>query len=359
MRSAVHVRAALLLALAFALPACGRQAPPEEPAATIPVRGVDVHPEDEAGEATPVGSLRSERQAILAAKVMGTITEIRKRSGEPVRRGEIVVVIDDREVAGQILQAEGALAQARAAAVLAETNLGRYQRLFERGSASQLELDQSRFQAESARGAVAQAEGAVATARSYRSYAEIPAPFDGHVVDLLCEVGDLASPGRPLLTIEDERTLRLHVSLPERELGAAVPGAAVRVRVPALDDRLLEGRVGEVVPAVDPATRTFTVKIDLPADPALRSGLYARAEFATGSRKTLRVPAAAVVERGGLVGVLVVEDGRARFRLVTLGEADGGTPPSRTVLSGVASGETVLLDPPLRLAEGTPVEVRP
>jgi len=113
------------------------------------------------------GSLHGARDAVLAAKVMGTVVEIRKGAGQAVRKGEVLVVLDDREVRGNIGQAEGALAQARAAASLAEANLHRFEQLKERGAASQLELDQARYQHETAQGAVRQAEGAVATAGSY------------------------------------------------------------------------------------------------------------------------------------------------------------------------------------------------
>jgi RND family efflux transporter MFP subunit len=301
-----------------------------------------------------VGTLRSERQAVLAGKVMGTIVEIRKNAGDPVRRGEILIVVDGREVAGQIAQAEGAVAQARAAAVLARTNHERFQKLFERGSASQLELDQARFQQDTAAGAVAQAEGALATARSYQSYASIPAPFDGRVVDRMCEVGDLSAPGRPLLTVEDASRPRLHVTLPEGELAAAQVGGAVHVRVPALQDRRLEGRIAEVVPAIDPMTRSFTVKIELPPDPDLRSGLWAQASFEAESRRALRVPAGVLMRRGGLTGVLVAENGRATFRLVTVADTDGDR---LEILSGLAEGEPIILPPATPLGEGAPVQI--
>jgi RND family efflux transporter MFP subunit len=251
--------------------------------------------------------LHGAREAVLAAKVMGSILEIRKRAGDTVKQGEVLVVLDDREVAGNIGQAEGGLAQAQAAASLAEANYKRYQLLFERGSASQLELDQARFAHESAQGAVRQATSAVEGAGSYRSYAHIPAPFDGRVVDRLAEVGDLAAPGRPLMSVEDARRLRLHVSLSENEMAAATTGDSVQVEVPSLAGRAWTGTVAEVVPAVDPATRTLLVKIDLPEDPALRSGMFARARFVAGTRDGLRVPRAALVRRGGMDGVFVVQ----------------------------------------------------
>jgi RND family efflux transporter MFP subunit len=329
----------------------------ESPSAALAVRAVTVEPGSVARVVEAVGSLHGEREAVLSAKVMGTVLEIRKRAGDSVRQGEILVVLDDREVAGNIGQAEGALAQAAAAAALAEANLRRFELLFARGAASPLELDQARFAHESARGAVRQAEAALSSADSYRSYAEIPAPFDGRVVDRLAEVGDLAAPGRALLKVEDARRVRLHVSLTESETAVAVPGASVEVVVPSQPGRSWSGTVGEVVPAVDPATRTTLVKIDLPEDAALRTGLYARARFRAGEREALRVPPHAVVRRGGMEGVFVVEEGRASFRLLELAESVGDADVE--VLAGLNAGDRVVLDPPATLTEGAPVEVQP
>ncbi|HEU4929480.1 MAG TPA: efflux RND transporter periplasmic adaptor subunit [Candidatus Krumholzibacteria bacterium] len=303
------------------------------------------------------GTLHGAREAVLSAKVMGSILEIRKRAGDAVVQGEVLVVLDEREVAGNIGQAEGAVAQARAAASLAESNFKRYEFLFARGAASQLELDQARSAHESAQGAMQQAQSALDGAASYRSYARIPAPFDGRLVDRMADVGDLASPGRPLLRVEDARRLRLHVSLPETEANAAESGASVDVVVPSIPDGRWTGTVAEIVPAVDPATRTLLVKIDLPEDARLRSGLFARARFAAGERFGLHVPAGAVLRRGGMEGVFVVDGGRASFRLLKL--ADARTGDDVEVLAGLDAGAQVVLDPPAILIEGSPVEVQP
>jgi RND family efflux transporter MFP subunit len=348
----------ILLLAVLPIAACGGQHGAREPeGAPIAVHTAVAEPGAIGRVVEAVGSLHGAREAILSAKVMGTVLEIRKNAGDPVERGEILVVLDDREVAGNIGQAEGALAQATAAASLAEANLRRYEQLFARSAASQLELDQARFAHETAQGAVRQAEAAVATATSYRSYAQMPAPFDGHVVDRLAEVGDLAAPGRPLMKVEDARQLRLHVSLPESETATAATGTAVEVVVPSMPGTSWPGLVAEVVPAVDPATRTTLVKIDLPADPTLRSGLFARARFAAGERQALRVPRGAVVERGGMRGVYVVEENRASFRLLVLAESAGDGHVE--VLSGLAAGDHVVVSPPATLTEGAPVEVQP
>ncbi len=347
---------ALALILA-AVGGCGRErtvgsseAPP------VSVRAETLAPAMEAALVEAVGSLQAAREATVSGKVMGTVTEIRKHAGDFVKQGETLLSIDARDVSGQITQAEGALAQAQAAAVLAETNFHRFETLEARGSASPLELDQARYQFDTARGAVQQAEGAVSAARSYLSYATIPAPFSGRVVDQLCEVGDLAAPGRALMTIEDPSRLRVFASLDAAKAEAAVPGLEIEVRVPSLGDRVFHGRIAEVVPAADPATRSILIKVDLEPDASLRSGLFANALVPCGQREVLRVPRSAVVQRGGLTGVFVVESGRAAFRMVVL--ADGTAETDRPeVLSGLNAGEKAIVGPPSDLEVGAPVEV--
>lgn len=351
-------RATLLsLMVAGVLAGCGGASETQhDTSAPVSVRVADVQTGPVSRVVEAGGSLHGAQEAVLAAKVMGSVLEIRKRAGDPVKRGEVLVVLDEREIAGNIGQAEGALAQAEAAASLAESNYKRYQLLFARGSASQLELDQARFAHESAQGAVKQTRSATQTAGSYQSYARIPAPFDGRVVDRMADVGDLAAPGRPLMRVEDARRLRLHVSLSENETAAAKTGAAVDVSVPSLGDRTWTGTVAEVVPAVDPSTRTMLVKIDLPEDAALRSGMFARARFATGTRDALRVPRTALVRRGGMDGVFVVENGAASFRMVQLAPDAAGD--AVEVLSGIRAGDRVVLEPPSTLTEGAAVEVQ-
>ncbi len=339
-----------------AVTGCGGHAshPPEPPAAAV--RAVAVESTEEPQWIEAVGSIRSVREATVASKVMGTVVQIRKQAGETVRKGEVLIIVDSRDVEGQIGSAKGALAQARAAASIAETNLRRFEQLFEKKAASPLELDQARYQYETAMGAVAQAEGAVETASSFRSYAEIPAPFDGRVVDRLCEVGDMAAPGRPLMKVEDGARLRIDVSLPETAHGAVRAGDSVRVQIPSLGEQGFTGKVTEVVPAADPMTRSFLVKVELPENPALRSGLYGQAMIPSGAKRAIRIPAGSVLARGGLTGVFVAEGDRAGFRLVTARPLHD---ERVEILSGLSDGDRLVLDPPADLRVGQPLEVRP
>jgi RND family efflux transporter MFP subunit len=191
-------------------------------------------------------------------------------------------------------------------------------------------------------------------AKITRDYTRISAPFAGVVTAKSVEPGNLAAPGAPLVTIEREGAYRLEALVDESKLPFVKTGQIAAVELETLD-RQLDARVSEIVPAVDSASRAYTVKIDLPAVPNLRSGMFGRARFPMGTRKVVAVPAAAVVERGQLQSVFVIEEGVARNRLVTTGRRQ---PNAVEVLSGLSAGEKVVSPIPASLADGSRVEVR-
>ena len=201
---------------------------------------------------------------------------------------------------------------------------------------------------------MAQVEQEIRAARIMRDYTRIAAPFSGTVTAKSVEPGNLAAPGAPLLTIERDGAYRLEASVDESRLPFVKAGQTVEVALEALDRRLT-ARVSEIVPAVDAASRAYTVKIDLPALPNLRSGMFGRAWFRIGSLKVLTVPAAAILERGQLQSVFVIDSSIARTRLITTGQRQ---PDVVEVLSGLSEGEKVINPIPPALADGAAVEVR-
>jgi len=158
-----------------------------------------------------------------------------------------------------------------------------------------------------------------------------------------------------LFTIERDGAYRLEVSVEESRLSLARVGKTVSVTIDGID-RTFQARVAEVVPSVDAAARTGTVKIDLPSLPELRSGVFGRALFDTAGRKVLTVPSAGVMERGQLQSVYIAEDNIAHTRLVTIGTR---VQDKVEVLSGLNQGDRVIVPIPTGLADGAPIEVRP
>lgn len=327
------------------------------------------------------GTVRARTAAVVSAKVMGYVRDVRVRVGDRVRQGQLLIELDARDLEANWRQAQAALEEARsavpeadsgvaaakAALELAQVTFRRMEELFQKRSISNQEFDEARARLRQAEAQlemaqarrqqlaakIRQAEQAVQAAEVVRGFARILAPFDGLVVEKNVEPGNLAAPGAPLLALEQEGGYRFEAAVEESRLGIVRPGQVVRVRLDALG-REIAGRVSEIVPAVDAAARAFTVKIDLPAAAGLRSGLFGRAMFEAGSRQAILVPASALVERGQLASVFVIEQGAARTRLVSPGARREG---QVEILAGLSAGETIVAAVPPGLRDGARVEV--
>lgn len=378
---------AMLTVAAALLAGCGsshqtaRSTTERGPAAVVQAR--TVAPEDIPSVYEAMGTVRARTAAVIAAKVMGYVRAVKVAAGDRVRQGQLLVELDARDLEAAYRQAEAGLNQARGAQAevenavnaaraqleLAQVTFRRMKDLFDKKSISNQEFDeasarlkvaQASLEMAQARQAqlgskIAQAEAARRAAEVMRGYARIAAPFDGVVTEKSVEPGGLTAPGAPLLTLERQGDYRLEVAVEESRLASIRVGQSAEVVLDALD-RSLTARVSEIVPAVDAAARAFTVKLGLPALPQLRSGLFGRARFQLGRRQALTVPVAAVIEHGQLFSVLVVEEGRARNRLVTVGQRLGDR---LEVLSGLTAGDRVIHPAPPGLSDGASVEVRP
>ncbi|MDQ2945852.1 MAG: efflux RND transporter periplasmic adaptor subunit, partial [Acidobacteriota bacterium] len=306
---------------------------------------------------------------------------VKVREGDHVREGQLLVILDARdldvssghaaaaldEVRSAVPEAESAERAAQANLDLAQTTFKRMQELLSKKSISSQEFDEASAKLKAAQAAremaharriqidsqAARVQQEVRATEVARSYAEITAPFAGVVTVRSVEPGTMAVPGAPLLTLERDGAYRLEAAVEESRLAAIRVGQSVSVTLDGAD-RVMEARVSEIVPAVDAASRSYTVKIDLPATAQLRSGLFGRASFAMGNRSSLAIPAAAVRENGQLQSVLIADNGVARTRLITVGEK---SKDQVEVLSGLAAGEKVISPVPSNLNDGAPVRL--
>ena len=303
-----------------------------------------------------VGTLRAAQTSQLASQATGTIMEVRVREGDRVQRGQVLAVIDDAEPRATVdravateLAARQELAATEADLRLADSTLKRYQSLYEDKvvSSQALEEVQARQQAaqahrDLARAGQAQAQAALAEARTSLGYTRIRSPFDGVVTEKL-DPGALASPGVPILAVEDISRYRLDATVNENDLRYVRLGQAAPILIDALGNMEVKGHVAQIIPAADPASRSFLIKIDLPAGKELRSGLFARAQFSRGEKSALLIPQTAIIQRGQLQGVWVLDENKvAGLRYVTLGK------PARDqveVLAGIQTGELVVSGP--------------
>ncbi len=317
-----------------------------------------------------VGTVHAAESAQASAQMMGTILAINVHEGDRVRRGQILVVLDDAQPRAGLERSQAAMHaadhEAQAADseyALAQSTLKRFEMLYERKSVSPQEYDEVKARAQSAaarsdlaHSGQAQAKAAMSEAQTAVEYTRIRAPFDGVVTERRMDPGSLASPGMPILTIEAGGRFRLDVELDEQNFALAHMGESVPVRIDSLGSTALAGKVVQIIPAANAASRSFTVKIELPLSAQLHSGLFGRAEFSRDQRDALVIPATAVVARGQMQSVYVVgADGLVSLRYVTLGSArEGGT----EVLSGLTAGDRVVLAPGERDLGGKKIEVR-
>lgn len=348
------------------------------------VRGVQV--EGVRFEASPdnyeaTGTVRSATTSVIAAQIAGTVLEMRVKPGDRVRRGQVLAVLDDRTSRAQLAGAQAgveeaaqgsaeidqAIAAAAADRQFAEATFRRYQGLLEKNSVSKQEFEgaESRYKAALANERAMQAKRKQIEARGQQafsqkqsaqavySYSRVTSPIDGVVAEKSVDAGTVVMPGTPLVTIEDPSRYRLEASVPEQVVSKTTLGMSVSVDT---GRGKFEGRVSEIVPAADVASRTFLVKIDLPRDCGCRSGEYGTASFAIGEAKRLTVPRAAVVAHGQLEGVYVIgPQSSAEFRLVKSGKDVGGRVE---ILSGLSDGERVAISQLHQLRDGAVVEAQ-
>lgn len=285
-----------------------------------------------------VGTVRAKTHATLEAKKSGRIEKLPVTLGQKVRAGDLVARLDSAESAARLDQAEASFEQA-------QREWKRVSALFDQQSATRAERDaaESRFRV---------AKASVTESKASLGHGEILAPFDGVVTKKWAEVGDLAAPGKPIVDIEDPSVLQVEIDLPEGLPFSITPGAEFEVtRIDATAKAILR----EVAPSVDPVTRTRKLKLKLMNPTHVSSGQFVRVLVPTGVRKALIVPKEALVERGQLQIVFSMEMNRARMRLVKTGRTAA---QGVEIVSGLDSGETIVIEGAERLSDGQSVEVK-
>jgi len=297
---------------------------PVDPAAAVSV----VVREDVTPPLDVTGTVTSGEMVHLSSRLSAYVRKVHVTAGQAVRKGDVLVELDDREIQEQVTGAEAQLRQA-------EAEFHRTEQLF----AKQATTEQAMTLAESAyRAAQAQAE----SARVMRTYATLMAPIDGIVTDRRVEAGDLANPGQVLLSVYDPVNMRLEAPVPLRLAEKLALGQAVAVEL----DRpagVVTGVVALIVSEVDPRSRSQLVKVQLPlATGGILPGTFGRLWVRDDPRAALLVPGTAVYRVGQLELVHRVMDGRVVRRAVKSGQAFGDRVE---ILAGLAAGDTVLREP--------------
>lgn len=315
------------------------------------------------------GTVHAKETAVISAQVTGDIRQVLVQAGGRVRAGQLLVILDaaamqsalERAVAAQSA-AEKQQAVAQANAALAAGTLARYKMLKEQRTVSPQEFDEverrsqaaaSQLQAVAAQGD--EAKAAVSSARTQLGYTQLRAPFAGVVTARLADPGTLATPGTPLLEIDRDGPLQLYTTVDESLIALVRLGMKVLVNMDG--SAAITGTVSQIVPAADPQSRSFLVKLDLPHAAGLHAGMYATAGFPGQPREMVLVPQAAIVMRGSLYWTYALDqNGVAQVRYVTIGNRHGD---QAEVLSGLSGGETLIRNPGDRDLAGKRIETEP
>ena len=361
-------RGALVAFLIISILGCGKkEAQTTAQPAPVLVRGASVAAV--ALEAIPelqeaVGTVRARNSALVSARIPGSVSAVYVKEGERVSRGKLLVAIEALEsgaaaagAASGVEEARRGVDEARARKKLADATFERYQKLLNEQAVTRQEFEQRQMEREVAAQGVARAEARLGQTRegakaagTIAGYGKVLSPISGLVVAKPVEAGQTVFPGTPLVTVEGDSGFRLEVAAGEGLLGKVRQGDQVGI---AVEGAPATGRVSEIVPLVEPGSRTFTVKIDIPAKGA-RSGTFGRAFFPTGARQGIAVPAAAVLQRGALTSVWTVSrEGIARLRLVQLGKTLGDRVE---VVSGLSAGERIVTAGAEKVSDGAKVE---
>lgn len=270
------------------------------------------------------------KQATIAAQMQGRVIEVRVDAGSRVRAGEVLMRLDAREPTQSLAGAQAQLANASAA-------YERNKHLFAQKFVSQAALDKAEADFKAAAAGVGLA--GVAT-----SFATIVAPFSGIVGQRFAEPGEMAEPGKPLITLFDPKSMRVVASIPQHKLAELRLASSAKIEFPETGKWIVGTRI-EVLPTADVRTHVVRVRVTLPDNlESAIPGMFARAHFVIGKTNKLLVPASAVLRRGEVTGVYVVGDkAQTQLRQIRLGEAYAGG--ALEVLAGLAAGEKVALDP--------------
>jgi len=379
----------LLAGIAVLVAGCGEKGKHSPKSANGPLlRGVEVV---EAGGGSregfieAAGTVRAETIASVAAQVMGRITSLPVAEGSRVEKGALLATIDDTQIQAQLsaagalvteaeaglMEVEGAIAQAEASKSLAEKTYERFRILHEEKVVTTQEFDEVEVKRTVAVkdyeraldkraqvvAKITQAKAQEDAARAMLSYTRVTAPFPGVVTGKKADVGSMAAPGVPILVLEDTRRYRIEASVPEAYLGVLKVGSRVQVVLGTTAEREIPGTISEVVPQVDPESRTFIAKVDLPGGgQRFRTGMFGRVLFPTGKENMLVVPKKAIMHVGGYDALFTVTaDNVARLVIVTTGRAFGD---EVEILSGIDPGTHVAVSPLDKLVDGARVEVR-
>jgi RND family efflux transporter MFP subunit len=349
----------LLAVLAAA--ACGgaRTAEPEKPR-TVPVHAAAVERRDLDDRLVLTGTLRPRHQVEVVAEVAARLLRVLKDEGAKVAAEEVVAVLDETDYRLAHQRAAAALAVAEANRAHAQAERERAESLLKTGGITDKDHLSAQVSLQVADASLAQARAEAAIAAQQQARTQLRAPFAGRIARRHADPGAMLAAGTPVFTLVDDAVFEFRAAVPSADYARVRVGAPVDVAVDALSGQTVRGRVSRVTPLVEERTRAFAAVVEVPGSEGLVGGMFARATVRVGEIKgALVVPPAALIRDGTdphRAEVFWLDGGVARRRPVVLG-VEGAD--AVQVREGLGDGQQVVVDPPVTLGDGAPVQVQP
>lgn len=301
------------------------------------------------------GSVVSDHRIAITSRITGFIQQIMVLEGASITKGQLLISLDSSNIDGVIKQAQATQNIAALTFKDSKADVKRAQYLFKLKSISGEKLRKVKLQHDVANDALHKADAALMKAQQQRKYMNLTSPINGTVVIRHQREGDLAIPGSPILTIESNTGLLFETTVPAKQFAHIESGSKIKIKIDALDDNLI-GVVTRMVASADLLTRNFVIKMTLPEHVGLLSGMFGRSYFHIKTEQATVIPVSALIERGGLQGVFVLDElDHAYFRWLRIGKTSN---KQLEILSGLNGGERIIINPHQHIHEGDIIDVQ-
>ncbi|SEA41032.1 RND family efflux transporter, MFP subunit [Desulfuromusa kysingii] len=307
--------------------------------------------------ATFPGRVTSTSEVQIASRLMGYIRKLPVHEGQQVKEGELLLSLDANDVKGSIAQAKAALGKSQSVLADATANYQRFLALYQQQAIPEQQFQQVEMGYRVAQGNLEAAQAGLQQAQAQLNYVDVRAPFSGTVVAKFIDVGQLAAPGHPLLTLQSSGFLQVQSQVNQQSFEQLHLEQKIPVTIDGdnFNQRPVEGTVARLVNAADPITHSHSIKLNLPVDSGATSGDFARVRIQIDQQPGIVVPPPAIQKRAGIDGVFVLdESNRAAFRMVRLGEK---TATGVVVLAGLVTGDRLIVSATGELNNGVNVQI--
>jgi len=285
------------------------------------------------------GTLIADDRIDIASRIMGFIRKVNVHEGSHIKKGQLLLTIDPTEIQAQLAEAEARLAQGKAQFDEASIDRDRYQSLYAEGVISVDLYRKTKLALQLAKGEKEAAEATLERIKVQKQYASIRSPVSGVVVARHKQAGDIATPGAPLLTVENPDNMVIRTFVKEQHIQHIRIGDTAEVIIDAANLKS-SGVITKIVPSADPGTHSYLVKIALLDHTRARTGMFARIHFKMGNTRGILIPARAIVSRADINGVYIVDDNNiAHYRMIRIGrQLNNGA----EILAGLKAGDKII-----------------